>query len=434
MRYYSTKNRDKTVSFREAVLKGIADDGGLFMPLELPKLSNQFFETIEQLSFPEIAQQVIEKFVEGEVPQKDLENILQDSYYFDAPLKQLDDNLSVLELFHGPTLAFKDFGARFMARVVSYFSRNSNREITILVATSGDTGSAVANGFLGQPGIRVVLLYPSGMVSEIQEKQLTTFDGNVTSLEVKGNFDDCQRLVKTAFQDADLTTKLRLSSANSINIARLLPQTFYYFRAYAQSKKPHGDLVVSVPSGNLGNLTAGLFAREMGLPVIRFIAALNANDVFLKYLRKGVFHSQAAIPTISNAMDVGNPSNFERIRALFQKNHAVIKQIIFSESFSDFRTREAIGEIYSKYGYVMDPHGAVGYLAVQNFPKQEKPASFHGMVLETAHPAKFRTAVEEVLPIKIEMPNRLKKCLVKEKKSIPIPNKFKDFKELLMYI
>jgi threonine synthase len=432
MQYYSTKNKTILVSFQEAVLKGISDDGGLFMPVEFPRLPVEFFRQNENITFLDIASTVSQHFVGRDIPKTDLHLILEDAFDFEVPLKRLNEKISILELFHGPTLAFKDFGARFMARTIAYLNRHQTKETTILVATSGDTGSAVASGFYNQPGIRVILLYPSGMVSEIQEKQLTTFSGNVVALEVLGTFDDCQSLVKTAFMDADLKNNLKLSSANSINIARLIPQSFYYLFAYLQLQQKQLPVIFSVPSGNLGNLTAGLFAREMGLPAFRFIAALNVNDVFLNYLEIGFFQPKKAIPTISNAMDVGNPSNFERILALYQKDHQVIKSIIFSQSFSDKQTRRAIGEIYSRFKYIMDPHGAIGYLALQDFILDQKISDFHGIILETAHPAKFGTAVEEVLLKKVSVPKKLQKCLRNEKKSMKISKNFNEFKEFLL--
>ena len=458
MKFFSTNNKNNLVSFKEAVLKGIADDGGLFLPKEIPQLSIEFFKEINKYSFTEIAYKVSKILLEDEIPDKDLEKIIEDSINFDVPLIKLlassstspswNDSLNVLELFHGPTLAFKDFGARFMAKALSYFSPQSRdglpnqenkNEITILVATSGDTGSAVANGFLNADGIKVILLYPSGKVSLIQEKQLTTLNGNITALEIEGTFDDCQRLVKQAFADEAIKGALILSSANSINIARLIPQSFYYFFAYSQLE-PAGrqagnkskQLVFSVPSGNFGNLTGGILAKKMGLPVYQFIAALNINDVFLNYLNKGTFEPKNSKRTISNAMDVGNPSNFFRIKSLFNDSHKEIKELIHGASFSDKQTKTAIKEVFSEFNYIMDPHGAVGYLALKEFIKDRKPGSINGIILETAHPAKFQDDVKDILKIKVEMPERLKHCLEKEKKSIMLSNGFEEFKSFLL--
>lgn len=432
MKFYSSNDKHNIVSAKEAVMQGIAKDGGLFMPIEIPRLPQEFFIDIENLSFTQIAYKIAKLFFQDEIPSKDLLAIVTDAINFEAPLIRLDEKLNVLELFHGPTLAFKDFGARFMARAISYFNKNNDRNVTILVATSGDTGSAVANGFLNQPGINVILLYPSGMVSKIQEKQLTTLTGNITALEVVGTFDDCQRLVKSAFLDKEITKRHTLSSANSINIARLIPQTFYYFSAYSQLDNKEYPIIISVPSGNLGNLTAGLIAREMGLPVSKFVSALNANDVFLDYLNSGNFEPKTAVATISNAMDVGNPSNFARILALYNKNLRKIKDIIYGASFSDKSTRSAIQEIYSEYGYIMDPHGSIGYLAIKKYLNENRYSNFQGIIFETAHPGKFSAVVNEELKINIEMPAVLKECLEKEKKAIKISNKFEDFKAFIL--
>ena len=434
MKFYSTNNKNCLVSFREALFKGIADDGGLFMPREIPQLPASFWQNVHHLSFHQIATEIAYPFLSEDISREELEVLVANAFQFEAPLVPLNDTLSILELFHGPTLAFKDFGAQFMARLVAFFNRKDKQELTILVATSGDTGSAVAHGFYHQPGTQVILLYPSGMVSEIQEKQLTTLDGNITALEVEGNFDDCQRLVKTAFLDHELKKHRNLSSANSINIARLLPQSFYYIAAYAQLKKRKAPLFISVPSGNLGNLTAGLLAKEMGLPVSRFIAALNVNKFLFEYLNSGNQQPLPVIPTLSNAMDVGNPSNFARILVLYQNDRHKINQIIYGRSYSDNSTRQAIREIYSKYGYIMDPHGAVGYLALKEYLAEENITDFQGIILETAHPAKFSTAVKEELQIEIEMPQSLKDAFSKEKNAIIISNKFRDFKNFLLNI
>jgi threonine synthase len=432
MKFYSTNNKNNLVSFKEAVIKGIADDGGLFLPVEIRKQPLWFIDSINNYSFAEIAYSVSKILLEDEIPDRDLKKIIDESINFDVPLIKLqNDSISVLELFHGPTLAFKDFGARFMAKTLSYFNQNEN-EITILVATSGDTGSAVANGFLNVEGIKVILLYPSGKVSLIQEKQLTTLNGNITALEIEGTFDDCQRLVKQAFADRKLKKELILSSANSINIARLIPQSFYYFFAYSQIENKNKSLVFSVPSGNFGNLTGGILAMMIGLPVHKFIAALNINDVFLDYIKKGVFEPRKSIRTISNAMDVGNPSNFFRIKSLFNESYKEIKERIHAASFSDEQTRAAIKEVFSKFNYIMDPHGAVGYLALKEFTKGKKAKSINGVILETAHPAKFIDDVEDILKMKIEVPERLQRSLEQEKKSIRLSSSFEEFKSFLL--
>lgn len=432
MRYYSTKNKNYKISFRDAVLKGIAPDGGLFMPEEIPEFEMNFFKNVSDLSLKEIAFLVSKKLFGSDIKIIDLESIVDSSITFDAPLVQLSDNINILELFHGQTLAFKDFGARFMANTVAYLNRNEDKEINILVATSGDTGSAVANGFFNVDKINVVLLYPSKKVSKIQEQQLTTLGKNITTLEVKGTFDDCQSLVKKAFSDNELNSKMTLSSANSINIARLLPQAFYYFNAYAKVEDKKLPTVISVPSGNFGNLTAGLIAKRMGLPVKRFIAATNSNDVFTKYIDTAVFKAKPSVKTLSNAMDVGNPSNFERILDLYNHDHRKIKSDIFSKSFSDEETVNAIKEVYSKYNYVIDPHGAVGFLALESFLTEARNTNINGVVVETAHYSKFADIVENALNIKTDIPERLAICLSKEKRSIKISNEFNDLKEFLL--
>ncbi len=432
MKYYSTKNKNFKVSFRDAVLKGIAPDGGLFMPEEIPEFEENFFKNISDLSLKEIAFLVSKKIFGSDIETIELKNIIDSSITFDAPLVNISDNINILELFHGPTLAFKDFGARFMANTVACLNRDEEKEINILVATSGDTGSAVANGFFKVDGINVVLLYPSKKVSKIQEQQLTTLGENITALEVHGTFDDCQSLVKKAFADNELNSKITLSSANSINIARLLPQSFYYFNAYARVKDKNLPTVISVPSGNFGNLTAGLIAKRMGLPVQKFIAATNSNDVFTKYIDTSVFETKPSVKTLSNAMDVGNPSNFERILDLYNHNHQKIKDDIFSKSFSDEETVGAIKKVHSKYKYVIDPHGAVGFLALENFISETKNKNGNGIVVETAHHSKFADIVENALNIKPDVPERLAKCLSKEKRSIEISKEYNDLKEFLL--
>ncbi len=432
MKFYSTNNKNNLVSFKEAVLSGIANDGGLYMPVEIPKLPSVFINSIDKISLKEISFNIAKQFFGQELNDEALLDIINSTITFDAPLVPLNDELNILELFHGPTLAFKDFGAKFMANVMSYLNKDLDKEIKILAATSGDTGSAVANGFYKVKGIKVVLLYPSKKVSKIQEQQLTTLGENITALEVKGTFDDCQRLVKQAFLDKELTKHCTLSSANSINVARLLPQSFYYFYAYSQIKDKNLPLIISVPSGNFGNLTAGLFAMEMGLPVHKFIAATNANDVFPKYLETSVFEVKPSVKTLSNAMDVGNPSNFARILNLNNHDYNLIKQKIFSSSFSDEQTKDAIKEIKSKYNYIIDPHGAVGYLAMKKFLDENNYKKLNGVILETAHPAKFADIVESVLKEKVEIPERLKSCLTKKKISIEISKDYLDFKNFIL--
>ena len=432
MIFYSTNNKNLSATFSEAVIKGIADDGGLYMPSYIPELSKNFIENIGKLSFNEIAFEVAKIIIEDEIPQNELFNIIEESITFNAPLVRISEVLSILELFHGPTLAFKDFGARFMAKTLSHLIRNNKEKITILVATSGDTGSAVANGFYKVDGINVVLLYPGNKVSEIQEMQLTTLGENITALKVDGTFDDCQRLVKKAFLDNEVTNKKKISSANSINIARLIPQTFYYFKSFADKSKESSKIVFSVPSGNLGNLTAGLMAKEMGLPIFKFIAAFNANDVFLNYLSTGVFEPRPSVKTLSNAMDVGNPSNIARIIDLFKGNYHKMRENIYGAAFSDLETLSAIKEVYDKYDYTIDPHGAVGYLAIKKYMRESDDNDISGIILETAHPSKFSDVIEEVIEKKIEVPRRLLTLMNKKKKSISISKNYDEFKQFLL--
>ncbi len=432
MNYCSTNNKGVSSTFREAVIKGIADDGGLFIPSFIPKLPTLFFDSIEKYSLQEIALEVAKNFIENEIPNNEIKRIVDKSISFDSPLFKISENISILELFYGPTLAFKDFGARFMANVLSYLVNDENQQVTILVATSGDTGSAVANGFYRVEGINVIILYPSKKISEIQEKQLTTFGENITALEIDGTFDDCQRLVKTAFVDKDITREMKLSSANSINIARLIPQTFYYFKSFADLKYKKRKIVFSVPSGNLGNLTAGLIAKKMGLPVHKFIAASNINDIFPKYLNSSNFEPKTSIKTISNAMDVGNPSNFARIISLYNNDYQKIHKEIYGDSFTDEETILSIQELYSKNKYIIDPHGAIGYLALLNYLKLSIDKDIDGVVLETAHPSKFYDVVNSAININIEIPESVKMIMQKEKKSIPISSNYSEFKELLL--
>ena len=396
MLYYSTRNPAHQVSFREAVLNPLAPDGGLYMPAEIPLLSPSFFKILPSLSFPEIGFEVGKSFFEKDIPDDVIQSICEDAFTFPAPLVYLDEFTASLELWDGPTLAFKDFGARFMARVLAYLTRGENRETVVLVATSGDTGGAVAAGFFYVPGVKVVILYPSGRVSPVQEKQLTSWGGNITSLEVRGSFDDCQALVKKAFSDPELNQHVRLSSANSINIARLLPQLFYYFEVYKQIRDKKLPVTIAVPSGNFGNLTAGLIAKKMGLPVHKYIAATNANNVVPRYLSHGVYQPKPVIPTISNAMDVSAPSNFERILALYGSTWNQITSDVFGFWLDDKSTRKAIKELYSNYRYIADPHGAIAY---QSLKSTYNPAN--KLFIETAHPSKFPDIIEEVIGLKL---------------------------------
>ncbi len=430
MRLYSTKNTQKFVSLSEAIFKGLPEDNGLYMPESIPRLSDDFLKNLKKYTFQDIAFEVARQLLRGGIPENDLQTIIEKAVNFPAPIISLDENTHILELFHGPSLAFKDFGARFMAQLMSYFNRQNERELVILVATSGDTGGAVAAGFYKTAGIKVVILYPSGKVSDLQEKQLTTLGENVTALEVQGTFDDCQALVKKAFLDAELTTKIRLSSANSINIARLVPQSFYYFEAYKQLENTEKPVVFAIPSGNFGNLTAGLFAKKKGLPVSKFIAATNDNDVVPQYLASGAFTPRPSVPTLSNAMDVGNPSNFARMMDLYCSTWNIVKQDIEGYAFNDAQTREAVREVAEKYGYTIDPHGAVGYLALKTY-QREHPET-QGIILETAHPAKFLPDMEAILERKIEVPQRLADLADLEKDSLLRGTDFESFKSWLL--
>ncbi len=428
MKFYSTNNPKQLVSLQEAVVNGLAPDNGLYMPEQIPVFSSEYFTTLHNKSFQEIAFDVANVFVEDAIPTEHLKRIIDHTISFDAPLVKIEKNVFALELFHGPTLAFKDFGARFMSQLLSHFAQQQNREIVILVATSGDTGSAVANGFLGVPGTRVVVLYPSGKVSDIQEKQFTTLGENITALEIEGTFDDCQRLVKQAFLDEELKTKFFLTSANSINIARLIPQAFYYF--YAWSRLPEKEKVVfSIPSGNFGNLTAGLIAKRMGLPIHHFVAATNKNDIVPHYLITKEFLPKPSLSTISNAMDVGNPSNFARMLDLFRHNHDAMLKEITGYSFSDDETREIMRNVFSKSGYTLDPHGAIGYLGLKK--SQVQNPNTVGVFLETAHPAKFLDVVEATLQTKITMPDGLNYFLNRKKETLKCQSDFSSFKNLL---
>lgn len=428
MQFYSTNNRSVKVDLREAVTQGLAPDNGLYMPERIPTLSNEFFAGMHEMSFVDIGFTVAQHLLGGSIPDAELRKIVEHTIRFDAPLVEVEPGIHALELFHGPTLAFKDFGARFMSQMLGYFAKQQDKEITILVATSGDTGSAVANGFLGVEGTRVIVLYPSGKVSDIQEKQFTTLGQNVTALEVEGTFDDCQRLVKEAFLDRELRSEYFLTSANSINIARLIPQSFYYFRAYSQLRDRSLPVVFSVPSGNFGNLTGGLLARRMGLPVEKFIAATNLNDVVPEYLRTSKFNPRPSLSTISNAMDVGNPSNFVRMLDLFDGNDRELGAVIEGYAFTDEETKKAMRWIASEKKYVMDPHGAVGYLGLKRYLGNRK---VNGIFLETAHPAKFKEVVEEALGQEVRIPEPLQKFLGRRKETIEISADFTAFKTFL---
>lgn len=431
MRYYSTNGQSSSVSLHEAVVKGLASDRGLFMPERIKTLPEDFFDNIGKMSFQEIAYTVADAFFGEDVEKEALKNIVYDTLSFDCPVVRVTDNIYSLELFHGPTLAFKDVGARFMARLLGYFIKNERKEtVNVLVATSGDTGSAVANGFLGVEGIHVYVLYPAGKVSKIQECQFTTLGQNITAVEVDGTFDDCQALVKNAFMDEELNRHMKLTSANSINVARFLPQAFYYFNAYARMKERNmaDNMVVCVPSGNFGNITAALFGHKMGLPIKRFIAANNANDIFFKYLQTGSYEPKPSVQTIANAMDVGNPSNFARIIDLYKNRHDVISSHISGASFSDDEIREAMRQCFDDNKYILDPHGACGYMALKNGLN----AGETGIFCETAHPAKFKDTVEKAVGCMVEIPERLAEFMKGTKQSVRLDKDFKPFKAFLM--
>ncbi len=415
MKYYSLNRQSPEVTFEKAVINGIAPDKGLYFPKEIKSLSPDFFKNIRDYSNEEIAYRLIKQFVGEEIPEKDLTRIIEDTLCFDFPLVKVKENAYALELFHGPTMAFKDVGGRFMARCLSHFKRNDKNEVTVLVATSGDTGGAVASGFLGVEGVNVVILYPSKKVSEVQEKQLTTLGQNIKALEVKGTFDDCQAMVKNAFIDSQITSKIQLTSANSINVARWLPQMFYFAFAYKQLTNKNKKLAVAVPSGNFGNICAGMMAQKLGLPIDQFIAANNANNVVTNYLLSGNYITRPSVQTISNAMDVGDPSNFIRIQEIYKNNFEKIKEHLVSFAFNDEETKAAMHEVYKKYNYILDPHGAVGYLGLEVFLKGK--SDWQGIFLETAHPVKFLDVVEPVIRKKIDYPEQILAVIDKEKKA-----------------
>ncbi len=431
MKYYSTNKQTPDVSLQEAVVKGLAPDKGLYMPEKIKALPQSFYDNIGNLSFQEIAYTVADAFFGEDIEAETLKAIVYDTLSFDTPLVHVNDNIYSLELYHGPTLAFKDVGGRFMARILGYFiKKQGQKDVKVLVATSGDTGSAVANGFLGVDGIHVYVLYPKGKVSAIQECQFTTLGQNITAIEVNGTFDDCQALVKTAFLDDELNKKLNLTSANSINVARFLPQAFYYFHAYAQLQKLNkaNDVVFCVPSGNFGNITAGLIAKRMGLPVKRFIAANNRNDIFLQYLNTGVYTPRPSIQTIANAMDVGDPSNFARVLDLYGNSHEGIVEDISGFSYNDEQIAKTVRDVFEKTGYLLDPHGACGYQALKDNSKVNET----GVFLETAHPAKFLETVEAIISQPVAIPEKLQAFMKGEKQSIAMDKTFEELKRILL--
>ncbi|MBR6178870.1 MAG: threonine synthase [Bacteroidales bacterium] len=427
MKYISSRDKNHIVSFEEAVKRGLAPNKGLYMPQEYIKMDDDFYANLFDMSLQEIGYQVGKKYVGDEIPDADFKTLCNEVLNFDIPLVMVKDNIYSLELFHGPTCAFKDVGARFMARCLGYFSQKNKEKTVILVATSGDTGSAVARGFLNVPGVDVIILYPSGKVSEIQEKQLTTNGGNITALEVNGVFDDCQRLVKTAFANFDTKNRFHLTSANSINIARLIPQSFYYYYAVAQAKDY--DTAICVPSGNFGNLTGGILAWKSGLTIKQFVAATNINDTVPNYLESGIYTPKPSKQTISNAMDVGDPSNFERLDLIFDHDSKKMHQTIEGYSFTDDQTRKKIKQVKDLYGYTLDPHGAVGYLGIEKYITANPGTK--GIFLETAHPAKFLDVVKDVTGISPDLPPTLQECMKKTKKSIKIDNKYEDLAQIL---
>ena len=433
MLYYSTNQQAAPASLEEAVVKGLASDKGLFMPQSIRLLPRAFFDEIDTLSFPEMAYRVADAFFGDDVPADTLRDLVFDTLQFDVPLVHVNGNIYSLELFHGPTLAFKDVGARFMARLLGYFIRKEGkREVNVLVATSGDTGSAVANGFLGVEGIRVFVLYPKGKVSEIQEKQFTTLGRNVTALEVDGTFDDCQALVKAAFMDGELNAHMQLTSANSINVARFLPQAFYYFYAYAQLKRmgKADRMVACVPSGNFGNITSGLFGKRMGLPIARFIAANNRNDIFFQYLLTGEYRPRPSVATVANAMDVGDPSNFARVLDLYGRSHKAVCADISGAAYTDEQICDTIRQTFVRTGYLLDPHGACGYRALAEGLRPGET----GVFLETAHPAKFLDTVQAVVGQPVEVPAPLQAFMQGVKQSVSMTKDFASFKAYLMQV
>ncbi len=430
MNFYSTNKKSPNVGLYEAIINGLAPDGGLYMPENIPKLEKDFFKKASTMSLQEVAFKMAEKFFTPDIPNKILKNIIDNAFNFELPIIEIDKNIYSLELFHGPTAAFKDFAARFMARIFGFYAEKESKKITILVATSGDTGGAVAHGFLNVKGIEVVILYPSGKVSDLQEKQLTGMGGNIKTFEVKGSFDDCQRMVKEAFMDKELRKKIKLASANSINIVRLLPQSFYHGYLSTKLAKENSNLILSIPSGNFGNMTAGIIAKKMGAPIKRFIASTNKNDIVPHYLKMGEYITKPSVSTISNAMDVGNPSNFARMLNLYKNDLEEMRKEISGASFSDKETKEAIRDVYKKYNYIMDPHGAIAYLGLTDFIKDKR--NYTGVFFETAHPAKFSKEVEKIIKKTIPMPKQLKQYMKYQKISTKIEASFKSLKEILL--
>ena len=428
MKYYSLNHNSKPCSFADAVKKGLAPDRGLYFPEKIPILPEKFFNEIQDQSIPEMAFKVIKPFIGKQINNNKLLEIVKETLDFKFPIIEITNSIAALELFQGPTLAFKDVGARFMARTLGYLKKDSKEKLTVMVATSGDTGGAVANGFLGVEGVKVVILYPKGKVSEIQEKQLTTLGQNITALEVDGVFDDCQEMVKNAFLDVSLSS-VQLTSANSINIGRWLPQMFYYFIAYRALKNKNKNLVFSVPSGNFGNICAGIMSQQMGLPISHFVASTNVNNTVPRYLKTANYDPLPTKQTVSNAMDVGNPSNFVRIQKIFNNDIYRMKKNFSGYSYTDDQTKKALKKIFSKKKYIADPHGAVGYLGLQEYISTQKD-DLYGVFLETAHPVKFKDTVEKTLNLKVPIPNRLKETLSKKKVSIPIRN----YNELRSYL
>ena len=431
MKYYSTNKNAPLADLHKAVVKGLAEDRGLYMPEQIKMLPKSFFDNIQDMSFQELSYVVADAFFGEDVEAEALKQIVYDTLAFETPVVHVDGRIYALELFHGPTLAFKDVGARFMARLLQYFIRQEGKEqVNVLVATSGDTGSAVANGFLGVDGIHVYVLYPKGKVSKIQESQFTTLGKNITAIEVDGVFDDCQALVKNAFMDEELNKHMKLTSANSINVARFLPQAFYYFNAYAQMKKmgKADNMVMCVPSGNFGNITAALFGHQMGLPIKRFIAANNANDIFYQYLQTGIYDPKPSKQTLANAMDVGDPSNFARIYDLYGGSHEKVTSLISGATYSDEQIRETVLACYKQTGYILDPHGSCGYRALQEGLKDGE----YGVFCETAHPAKFKETVDSITKGDVEIPERLAAFMRGKKESVPMSKEFNDFKSFLM--
>jgi len=431
MKYYSTNNANHKVDLKEAVIKGLAPDQGLYMPENTPTLPAAFFDRLPGLSFREMGYEIIGALFSEDLSPEQIKALVDHTLTFDAPLVQVEEDVYSLELFHGPTLAFKDFGARFCSKLMSMLQ--DKREIKVLVATSGDTGSAVANGFFGVDGVEVIILYPSGKVSQLQEKQFTTLGGNIRAIEVAGVFDDCQKMVKQAFLDPELNNKMLLTSANSINIARWIPQCLYYFYAYSRLPEKDKKIVFSVPSGNFGNLAAGILAERMGLPITYFVAATNINKVVPDYLQGEEFMAKPSLQTISNSMDVGNPSNFYRLLALFGNDESKLKEKVKGYFYTDNMTRESMLKVKSQTGYTMDPHGAVAYLGLRDFMSAH-PGAFSGVFLETAHPGKFRQVVEETLAIQLDLPERLQAFMEKEKKAEKMENDYLEFKKYLLTI